>query len=982
MQNSPSSNSVEISQSTFNVGYKNSFSRFTSYPVSGPDQSRRTPVAKKRNIMRSCDNCRRRKVRCDGPKKIDHICSNCLHNKKPCTYVEPSKPRGPSKLYITGLEDKLEKMETLLNRLRPGQDFSAELGPPVFRDSWKDPEQSSEPGDPLPPSSFLKSAPYLDGIMSTRMSTHLQANLSAQPKSRPGLRHGPQSSQIESSDEDDMDDNSSSMHRLSLRKDRPLPHSSVPYDRFHGPSSSITLVDATRKLKQAHLSARTEGESPSSTSSALLGPEVANSLRRPEFWCAPKWELVYEGLQVDSPELLDSVLKEFPEAKLAEELIQYYFQHVNPLHSLLNKSLFYRQWNDRLYERDIWFSALVMSIFAVASRWSNDSRVLPREHSKQGSRELDFSKAGWHFFNIAIAIHRARRSLLYTASLFEVQTFSLLSLFLRGTAYYAVGWLLSSVGLRKAMDVGAQRKTVYKRIPSAEDELWKRAFWLLIIMDRTESAELGRPCTIGEEDFDLDFPLEIDDEYWENVDDPTMAFKQPGGLPSQVAAFNLWIRITGIIAFALRTLYAIEPKKIFFGRHVFPNSEAIVKQLDVALAEWVNSVPDHLQWPIQDGDPIFSNQSASLCLHYYFAQILIYRAFIPFSELMPPGIRGLRSHPSAKAPSISHSALAICVNAARACAQVVEEQMRRGFSNVTSLIAISNSCAAILIIYLWDLKAKELLERSSTEDVKPQYALAIQRTKEEIDIFIKALEWAEPRYSSVTQILTSLRESFPSPQHNFIERERYSSGAYSEPKFEVPPSSPWRWDSSGAPSMNPGLSSSQDRDLGIQASHYHYPPHRTNTYPIISAQPEHPHYRSLLRRDSDPILKQSTALWPAPHHSPSFLPRRPPSHNLVTERGSLPFISSMRRMSFSSSSTSSSRPAPSIYPSVSPARNDNRPYDHYRVSANGSDFLPTSDARSIPTPPVYDKIDYTSNTGWNSPRVGYSTEAKRSNQWA
>ena len=73
---------------------------------------------KKRNVERACDGCRRRKTRCDGPKMPDNVCTNCVQNRKICTYVlaqtfvkicfitdclvrsEASKPRGPSKAFV------------------------------------------------------------------------------------------------------------------------------------------------------------------------------------------------------------------------------------------------------------------------------------------------------------------------------------------------------------------------------------------------------------------------------------------------------------------------------------------------------------------------------------------------------------------------------------------------------------------------------------------------------------------------------------------------------------------------------------------------------------------------------------------------------------------------------------------------------------------------------------------------------------------
>ncbi|KAJ4498061.1 fungal-specific transcription factor domain-containing protein [Lentinula lateritia] len=933
----------------------------------GDDLYKRSFGTKISNRTRACDFCRSRKTRCDGPRKVDNICTNCLQNKKACTYVEASTPRGPPKSYIIGLEDKLEKMEILLQRLRPGQDFSAELGPPVVRDSWKDPKPSSEispSASRLRVSSPSKLAPHLDSNISIPLSSHLKihTNPSTSSKMLPyhRTRQGSatnstdsSSSQYDSSDADELVDNfEKGMQRLTLHSGHSQLQGAGPYDRFHGQSSYIKLVDATRKLRQAHIMAQKEElghSSGSNTSTTSPSPEISNALRRLEFWRAPKWELVYEGLHVDSPKLLDSVLEQFPEPDLAEELIEHYFLHVNSLLSLLNRQIFLRQWRERLHNKDIWFSALSMCILALGSRWSNDPRVIPRDHTKS---RLDWTKAGWDYFNVVISIHRARRSLLCTATLFEVQTFSLVAWYLRGTPDYAVGGTMVTVGIRKAQDVGAHRKAVYERFPTVDEELWKRAFWLLVILDRTGSASLGRPCSLGEEDYDLDLPLEVDDEFWA-TEDPTLAFQQPSGLPSRVTAFNAWIGITQIVGFALRTLYALDPKKFFLGRRTLPEPEILVKQLNIALDEWFNSLPEFLQWPVTTDDLIFSNQSASLHLSYHFAYILIYRTFIPFSQILPPGIRGVRIPRSSQKPSaLSTPALPICVNAAKSCARIIQEQMLRGFSNVAFLITMCNVCTAVLIVHLWDLKAKEISERSirisTTEDVKPQYALAIQSAKDDIEIFLNALEWAKPHYSSVAQILDDLRASFP--HYDSPAADQYISGRQ-EPSSYLPSSEGsrilWSWDSPEVPSNAPSLSTLSKPDWNNMPPGYS--PLRTNSYSIPTASFER-NSNPLIRRDSDPYLRQRAF---GPTYSNSSSSAQIPSNQHTISDYSAP-----NRESLPYSSTSSSR-------------HDYSPYDSYRANdeLNTSQQLPTSDARSLP--PEYDKRGSTRDTGdtaWNGYR--------------
>jgi hypothetical protein len=57
------------------------------------------------------------------------------------------------------------------------------------------------------------------------------------------------------------------------------------------------------------------------------------------------------------------------------------------------------------------------------------------------------------------------------------------------------------VGLRLVQDVGRHRKRLYSNTDLAESEHWRRAFWVLVVLDRLMSASFGRPCAIQEEEY-------------------------------------------------------------------------------------------------------------------------------------------------------------------------------------------------------------------------------------------------------------------------------------------------------------------------------------------------------------------------------------------------------------------------------------------------------------------------------------------------
>lgn len=68
---------------------------------------------KKRNkVSRACDECRRRKIRCDAtPEAPDEACTTCRKTGALCQFNRPPLKRGPNKGYITQLTDRVSSLE-------------------------------------------------------------------------------------------------------------------------------------------------------------------------------------------------------------------------------------------------------------------------------------------------------------------------------------------------------------------------------------------------------------------------------------------------------------------------------------------------------------------------------------------------------------------------------------------------------------------------------------------------------------------------------------------------------------------------------------------------------------------------------------------------------------------------------------------------------------------------------------------------------
>ncbi|KAJ6593970.1 fungal-specific transcription factor domain-containing protein [Mycena capillaripes] len=692
-------------------------------------------IREKNRENRACDACRRRKTKCDGPKMKDHVCSNCLNTHKSCTYLEASTPRGPPKAYVTGLEDRLEQLEALLKQVRPDADFTAELGLSIPRGSWKE-EAAAVPSTSR---SRTKDSPPTTTL---RLSTQLALNSHSR---RDDMDSDSSEDGFSSSDSEQMVEGlKGGARKFTLQQARSATDKEDGDSintRFHGKSSLLTLVDITRWYRDLQISGDDPEHDP-----ARAAPE---SFKRPEFWLPQPWELQWEGLDVNVDQLLVSVLDEYPPPSLATQLIDLYFIHCNSQLPLLHRPTFERQFRDMLHHRNIWFSCVCLSIFAIGSRWCNDPLVLPRNCARTSSGGLDWTCAGWHYHNVAMGIHRIRQSLLYPACLEEIQTFSLLAAFIRGTANHPAGWIFISIGMRKVQDVGAHRKKLYGKRPTPEDEMWKRAFWCLVAYDRFASAILGRPCACGEEDFDLDLCLEVDDEYWES--EPP--FRQPSGVPCRFTYFNLWLRLSQIVTFTVRTIYAVHNPRALLGRIAKVRTDEVIAQLTLALQDWLRSVPEHLRWSNHIKDEEFSNQSASLYTTYYLAEMLMYRAFIPPVQSA--------SSPVPPVPHISGSfpALAFCINAARSSARIVQVQVARGWANIPILIAVSQLSAAILTLGVWEYKARQ--EQEFIEDVKPPLAQTIATLMDDIGVFIGALESVQSRWENVPNLIRVLKGALP-----------------------------------------------------------------------------------------------------------------------------------------------------------------------------------------------------------------------------
>ncbi|KAJ7175432.1 fungal-specific transcription factor domain-containing protein, partial [Mycena filopes] len=318
---------------------------------------------------------------------------------------------------------------------------------------------------------------------------------------------------------------------------------------------------------------------------------------------------------------------------LITSLVQVYFATVHPTFPILHRPSFERPLSEGLHLTDHDFGGLLLAVLAVASRYSDDPRVLVEGDDTSLS-------AGWKYANqIQIILWKS-----VDPSIYEVQMYALCSLYVLGTSRPEVCTLYTDLGISCLRLRGEYRRKRDEHNMNLQDEAWRRVFWRVsyLVFDRMGCVFHGRPPGFDLEDEDVDLPLEVDDEYWER------GSVQPLGKPPLHSYLVQHARLCIILGDAMRRLYVSTETKMRYGWHGPEWERSTVAELDSAMNDFLDSIPPHLRWdPVSPPQGTFFDQSLALHVAYQHIQIMIHRPYIH------------------KMGALAGPALSICTGAAR-----------------------------------------------------------------------------------------------------------------------------------------------------------------------------------------------------------------------------------------------------------------------------------------------------------------------------
>ncbi|WVQ76607.1 hypothetical protein IAR50_006280 [Cryptococcus sp. DSM 104548] len=595
-------------------------------------------IPSSRIVRRACDACRRKKIRCERSMSSSSANAKCAHCDRfayGCTYLEESTRRkSPTKAYVRMLEQRCSRLEMMLQEVYPDINLDDFVGPSLELESFDlESYQEELRALSIPDYPTLKSLhpipPPLPRPLSPQRTNTLKDSVSLIKESG-GDRYD---EEIEHTSDD------SAAVASSLRK---LKIHQVQW-RHHGRASGAHLVCHYQDLKQE------AGESGNIF-------ETLSRNKREDFWQVPEWELFVS--EVGQNPLDYSI---WPEKGLDQQLINAYFDHVNIILPLLNRPLFQREYDTGLFKTQQRFGRVCLLIFACGARFYNATETFwPPELSSARGRSRDYDSqwlpysAGWKYLRMAL---RMGHNPLHMPDLHELQSQVLICCFIQASTTPQMSAHLAGSALRSSQELGIHLSSVLERLEPIERELYKRAFWCLYHQDRYSCAMVGRSVAMADIDLDAPFPEDVDDEYW--AIDGRASFRQPVGKVSKVAMFIQLLKLDQILGKVLQLLYSARQGR---GRRATNRASAI--ELDSALEQWADNVPDTLRWDASRSNFTLFQQTSCIWAYHGFVKMLIHRNFIP---------------PKRKVATTDQlSSLASCVTAALSVCSISQAVLQRG----------------------------------------------------------------------------------------------------------------------------------------------------------------------------------------------------------------------------------------------------------------------------------------------------------------
>ncbi|KAK9355159.1 fungal-specific transcription factor domain-containing protein [Lipomyces doorenjongii] len=614
-----------------------------------------TPIQKRRRVTRACDECRRKKIKCDGKQP----CTHCTVYSYECTYDQPSnRRRNPAPFYIHQLESRLQQSNAVLQALIPGVDiYKSGFDVPRFLSQLK---AKANPALTETASAALQAA---NSQMPTQLPTATvsTSNESATPSPSLTRTTTPQ----------DRDTNIESMvvslGRLDVDETGHLDyvgHSSgrafLQHVRAHFLNDHPDCIPADfPKTYSFHYSPEGDNNSTGTTGIDDSPSDYYYYQQMAEF------KIILPTKEV-ALQLINAVWD--------QACIVVRFGHRPTLRRRLDE--LYATDPDDYTPAQISFLPLVYCFLAVGVLFTQDMRDAERKDVGEGYKYFVAARK-------MIDITEARDT-------DAIQAVILMIMFLQSTARLSTCYSYIGIALRAALRLGLHRKVAYSFSP-IEAEVRKRVFWTIRKMDIHISAMLGLPRCIDENDIDQEQPLEIDDEYITE----TGILPHPVGVITQQLIANVHTRLMAILSHIVEDVYPIKPRTpVAQPGASAANCVSYVKVLELEndLQHWLDSLPFELR-PGIDPPKKWYIANRLLNMAFCYVKIILYRPFIHYVG---------QNYKDKMTDERPYACAANCISTSRIVVHLADELIRRDVLRGAHLFSVYTIffSTAVLIYYV------------------------------------------------------------------------------------------------------------------------------------------------------------------------------------------------------------------------------------------------------------------------------------------
>ncbi|GLA09489.1 hypothetical protein AnigIFM60653_011818 [Aspergillus niger] len=551
---------------------------------------------KRRKVAIACDECRARKVRCDGRQPICGPCAKRVDQGSQCVYTGELEKKRAVRNYIESLESRIKHLESPYSLYNGG-----EGGPVQSYDGsdhlqhYTSPSMGASVVSPSGPSglSVRHNRPRSIVSVTTTNADHLSPARSTSqctPKANARLVTGQTSYQSPSSLDQSLrlKDPTDSVNAMmgAVEDERPT-------QGFFGSSSAASFIRQIKTVIDKKVSSPNRH-----TSDSILGvgpPPSLMSTKKPRPPTVPNYVL--------------------PPRKTADSLMEVYWEFVFPLYPLVDSLQLRRE-----YER-IWTGEALQSdenmlmctvnvIFALACQLAD---FIPPEE-REASADAFFTRAK----------DLLQFNLWNTGSAALIQCLLLMAQYLQSTDSAHQCWIVTGLAIRNAQGLGLHLPQTIARLHNPQEQQLARKIWHgCVLMDRVISMTFGRPAMISKASCgSVPLPATVDEEYIPAVSGSEVT--QPADRPSVMAFYAKSLELYEILNDILLSLYSPttdeSPEDIYdyyFNKEA-NQGERTIFELDRALTKWSRSLPSHLRGEshLGGGYTVFYHQSVVLRARY------------------------------------------------------------------------------------------------------------------------------------------------------------------------------------------------------------------------------------------------------------------------------------------------------------------------------------------------------------------------------